>query len=86
VAMSVVRHVHEAEAVSAYTMIVKILPFMRPRKTGPPFFPRVVQHAIWAFCATGQQNICNGTQINDRDRCRQATCPVFPVCDRLALR
>jgi hypothetical protein len=51
----------------------------------PSVFPRFVQHAIWQFCATGERNICNGVRVDDRERCRQATCPVFPVCDRVAL-
>jgi hypothetical protein len=51
----------------------------------PAVFPRFVQHAIWQFCATGERNICNGVRVDDREQCRQATCPVFPICDRVAL-
>jgi hypothetical protein len=49
----------------------------------PIVFPRFVQHAIWQFCATGGRNICNGVQIDDRDRCQQSNCPAFPACDRV---
>ena len=51
----------------------------------PRTFPRFVQHALWQYCSMGVRNICNGTQINDRDRCRQTTCPTFNLCDRIAL-
>ncbi|MCW6513123.1 hypothetical protein [Lichenifustis flavocetrariae] len=53
--------------------------------TFPTCFPRLVQHAIWNFCATSQQNICNGVQIDDRRRCRDVRCPAFPECDRCRL-
>jgi hypothetical protein len=52
----------------------------------PSVFPRLIQHAIWQFCATGERNICNGVQIDDRKRCRQTTCPTFQACDRISLR
>lgn len=51
----------------------------------PAIFPRFVQHSLWSFCATGQGDICNGTRINDRDRCQQVTCPAFAACDRVSL-
>ena len=52
----------------------------------PNFFPRMVQHAIWRWCAQLELNICNGNQIDDRDRCGNKGCPLFNLCDRVALR
>ena len=59
------------------------------RATDPAFparFPRLVQHALWMFCAAGGHNLCNGNRIDDRGRCRQElTCPAFAVCDRVKI-
>lgn len=52
----------------------------------PTYFPRFVQAAIWAFCAQGGHDICNGVRIDDDARCRQRRCPVFERCGRVALR
>lgn len=51
----------------------------------PVVFPRFIQHAIWQFCAAGGRNICNGVQVDARQRCQQAACPVFAFCDRIAV-
>jgi hypothetical protein len=51
----------------------------------PPFFPRLLQHAIWHFCAENGLNVCNGNRINDRLRRPQRACPQFRRCDRIAL-
>lgn len=51
----------------------------------PHRFPRFVQWAIWAFCAQGQWNICNGNNIDDRQRCTNAFCPIFQECERVRL-
>ena len=51
----------------------------------PAVFPRFVQHAIWRFCAQDVLNVCNGNQIDDRERCRNWYCPAYPDCDRLPL-
>lgn len=52
----------------------------------PQVFPRLVQFAIWRFCATGVLNVCNGRRIDDRRRCKQAmTCPAYFRCDRRRL-
>jgi hypothetical protein len=45
-----------------------------------------VQHAVWAFCAEGGLDQCNGRQIDDRKRCTRNECPVFRLCDRVALK
>ena len=38
---------------------------------GPVFFPRLVQKAIWLFCAEAGLGICNGNRIDDWDGCAQ---------------
>ena len=53
---------------------------------GPAFFPRLLQKAIWMFCAEAHLGICNGNRIDDRDRCTQTGCPLFISCEREALR
>lgn len=53
--------------------------------TFPRVFPRLVQHAVWRFCAEGGWSICNGRQIEDHHSCEQRFCPTFRNCDRLAL-
>ncbi len=53
---------------------------------GPAKFPRLVQHAIWAFCAQGGWNICNGNRIDDHDRCLNRFCPAYQHCDRVPLK
>jgi hypothetical protein len=59
------------------------------RRFNPAFpanFPRFVQHAVWAFCAQGGLDQCSGRQIDDRKRCTRTVCPVFRLCDRVALK
>ena len=59
------------------------------RRFNPAFpanFPRFVQHAVWAFCAESGLDECNGRQIDDRKRCTRHECPVFRLCDRVALK
>ena len=51
----------------------------------PQPFPRWVQWAIWHFCAASGWAICNGRQIDDRERCDQRLCPCFRTCDRIAI-
>ena len=48
----------------------------------PACFPRLLQHAIWQFCATGVRDICNGVRIASGSPCQQTTCPVFTACER----
>jgi len=52
------------------------------RRFNPAFpanFPRFVQHALWAFCAEGGLDQCNGRQIDDRKRCNPQRMPGFSV-------
>jgi hypothetical protein len=51
----------------------------------PEFFPRFVQHSIWRWCAQLHLDICNGNQIDDSDRCGNKGCPLYHLCDRVAL-
>ena len=51
---------------------------------GPAYFPRLVQHAIWRFCAEGGLGICNGNRINDRIGCLQFDCPLSAGCAHLS--
>ena len=51
----------------------------------PKVFPRFVQHAIWRYCAQSCFDICNGNQIDDRGRCTNMWCQLYPRCDRLVL-
>ena len=51
----------------------------------PKTFPRFVQYAIWRYCNQLGLDICNGNQIDDRNRCCNANCHVFSICDRIAL-
>ncbi len=52
----------------------------------PKLFPRWVQHAIWRYCAQLEMGICNGNEIDDRFRCGSKGCPLFHLCDRVALQ
>ena len=46
-------------------------------RDGPAYFPRLVQHAVWHFCAESGLDLCNGNRINDRIGCMQVDCPLF---------
>ena len=52
----------------------------------PKTFPRLVQFAIWSFCAETRADICNGRQIDDRFPCTRTDCPVGDQCGRIPLR
>lgn len=52
----------------------------------PAYFPRLLSVAIWAFCAEGRLDICNGNRIDDALGCAQRFCPIGPLCPRVALR
>ncbi len=51
----------------------------------PARFPRLVQFAVRRMCSTSELNVCNGNVIDDRLRCQNTMCPVFPACDRVPL-
>ena len=51
----------------------------------PRTFPRFVQHAIWRYCAQHGLAICNGNQIDDRQRCDNKGCELYSICDRKRL-
>jgi hypothetical protein len=48
----------------------------------PRTFPRFVQYAIWRYCSQQGLDICNGNQIDDRNRCRNKQCCLYNTCDR----
>jgi hypothetical protein len=54
--------------------------------TLPRYFPRLVQHAIWRFCASSEMNMCNGNNIDDLYRCQNAACEFFATCDRVVIK
>ena len=51
----------------------------------PSHHPRLVQAAIWRFCAEGQLEICNGRKIDDHRPCQRLDCPVGDRCSRRTL-
>ena len=51
----------------------------------PKMFPRFVQYAIWWYCSQQGLDVCNGNQIDDRKRCENTTCALYPCCDRITL-
>ena len=53
--------------------------------TFPKVFPRFVQVAIWRYCSENGLDICNGNQIDDRDRCDNVYCQLRQRCARVAL-
>ncbi|WP_245291066.1 hypothetical protein [Methylobacterium aquaticum] len=53
--------------------------------TFPACFPRFVQFAMWRLCSASELDLCNGNRIDDRQRCANAACPIFPRCDRVVL-
>jgi hypothetical protein len=52
----------------------------------PVLFPRLIQSAIWRFCAADAFDICNGNRIDDRQRCDGHGCPIAHDCGRVTLR
>ncbi|MGE0289961.1 MAG: hypothetical protein AB7I42_27660 [Bradyrhizobium sp.] len=52
----------------------------------PQHFVRFVQHSLWRWCAQSELNVCNGNNIDDDSRCRNANCVLFRRCDRVPLR
>tara|TARA_R110001599_G_scaffold176532_2_gene368706 strand:+ start:1650 stop:2588 length:939 start_codon:yes stop_codon:yes gene_type:complete len=52
----------------------------------PARAPRMVQHALWRFCAGGELNACNGRNIAANSRCNFKACPASGVCTRLPIQ
>ncbi|MDX7950500.1 hypothetical protein P7D22_04825 [Lichenihabitans sp. Uapishka_5] len=52
---------------------------------GPTVFPRLLQRAVWVFCAAEGHDACNGNRIDDAQPCAQGECPVS-ACRRVPLR
>ena len=51
----------------------------------PSNFPRLLQKAIWAYCAMEGLNVCNGNKIKDSFPCSNTECRIFGSCDRYPL-
>lgn len=51
----------------------------------PRRFPRLVQHALWRFCAERDLDICNGNRVRDGFRCANRFCLFTASCKRVAL-
>lgn len=54
-------------------------------RANPAYYPRLIQYAIWRYCAEGGLAVCNGRNINDTDRCQFADCSLFKTCGRVPL-
>ena len=52
----------------------------------PPCYPRLLQHAVWRYCAAGGLDVCNGNRIDDRAPCGNLACALHRCCARLPLR
>ena len=52
----------------------------------PAVFPRLVQVAIWRFCAERGFNFCNGNRIDDRAPCQRQACPFWSECHHVPLK
>lgn len=71
-----------ADIIEAVSQHIDARPFC---PEGPAAFPRLVQKAIWLFCAEGGLDICNGNRIDDRRACEQEGCSLFRNCQRRPL-
>jgi hypothetical protein len=52
----------------------------------PRNFARLVQFAIWRFCAADGLDLCNGNRIDDRKSCQISYCYLYRICRRLPLK
>lgn len=48
----------------------------------PPIFPRLIQHALWRYCAADELDVCNANNIDDSKYCIQNTCEIYSICRR----
>jgi hypothetical protein len=53
--------------------------------SNPANFPRLVQHALWRFCAIGELGCCNGVKIDDHLSCSSIYCILYSICGRIPL-
>lgn len=51
----------------------------------PRLAPRMLQHALWRFCAGNEFNVCNGNQIHAGRKCESECCPAARRCARVIL-
>ncbi len=52
----------------------------------PAVFLRLVQVAIWRFCAERGFDFCNGNRIDDRAPCQRQACPFWDECHHVPLK
>lgn len=52
----------------------------------PTRFPRLIQHALWRYCAGSEFGICNGNQIDDKQPCASDECSLWRRCQHLPIR
>ncbi|ANW00086.1 hypothetical protein LMTR13_07710 [Bradyrhizobium icense] len=48
----------------------------------PQNFPRLIQHALWRYCAADELDICNANNTNDTQYCTNNTCDIYSICRR----
>jgi hypothetical protein len=52
----------------------------------PANFPRLVQFALWRFCAADGLDLCNGNRIEDRKACQISYCYLYRSCQHRPLK
>jgi hypothetical protein len=52
----------------------------------PANFPRLIQFAIWSYCAADGLDICNGNRIDDRKACQVTYCYLYRICRHTPLK
>jgi hypothetical protein len=52
----------------------------------PKRFPRLIQHAVWRFCAADGLAICNGNRLDDRQACDFRHCQLYGICEHRPLK
>ena len=52
----------------------------------PENFPRLVQFALWRFCAADGLDLCNGNRIDDRKACQIGYCCLYRKCEKIPLK
>ena len=74
------------DCISIIDSLTKKIDARQFNQAHPKYFPRFVQFSIWRFCSITGENICNGVNINDGKPCNQEDCPLYQLCDHIALK
>lgn len=48
----------------------------------PANFPRLIQHALWRYCAADELDVCNANNIDDTKYCTYNNCYIYSICRR----